>query len=479
MKIYEDKLKKRSGYEEGKAEAIDKATVTKALSYKNEFLKKFIAINPLQIDSRLGDSIYWVTRKYDGEFADIIYDSGQAVIVNRSGRVRRGIPCIDQAAAVLQKNGVKQAIIPAEIYVYNEKKKTRVNDLINALANEKKIGTLRLACYDILELDGKDYKPKDYGQTLEELGEILRGGELCHEVDWLTARSNGEVKEIFSRWVEQEGSEGLVVRSEMPFVWKIKPRHNVDAVVVGFTEGTGNARGQVRTLLLALMPEAGKYQIVTRVGGGMTVQQKQELFEYFSPRVMSSEFVDTDSNHVAFQMVEPDRVIEFSVNDVRWESPNGLIQNTLLEISEGVYRVADTVNGISFVAPVIERFRDDKRADAEDVRLLQVEDFSSFEPEDVVRLPVPKMQPSEMLFREVYRKKLGEKIMVLKFTGWKTNKEKTGEWPAYVLHTTNFSSDRLQRLQRDVEITDHYEQLISLREKAVAENVKKGWVKVE
>lgn len=479
MKIYKDKLKKRNGYWEGMSDAIDKASAAKAAAYKKDFLKKFIAISPQQIDKRLGDTMYWVTRKYDGEYANLFYENGQAVILNRSGRVRSGLPCIDEAIKVLQKYGIRQAVIPSELYVFDEKKKTRVNDLVNALADEKKIGTLRLACYDILEMDGKEYKPDNYGEVLEELDKILKSGKLIHPVDWTVAKNNSEVKKLFAQWVEKEASEGLVVRSEMPFVWKIKPRHNIDAVVIGFTEGTGDAKGQVRTMLLALMPEEGKYQVVTRVGGGMTEKQKRELFTYFSPRVMPSEFIETDSNHVAFRMVEPDKVIEFSVNDVRWESPDGLIENPLLEIVEGEYRLSDTVNGISFVAPIIERFRDDKTADAGDVRLSQIESISSFEPEELGKMPIPKLRNSEVLFREVYRKNIGEKVMVLKFTGWKTNKEKTGEWPAYVLHTTNFSSNRQQHLTRDVEITDDYDQLLELHNKAVESNVKKGWTKVE
>lgn len=479
MKINKDKLKKRNGYYEGKSDAIDKQAAAQAAAYKKDFLKKFIAISPQQIDSRLGDTVYWVTRKYDGEFADMFYDNGEAVIVNRSGRVRTGIPCIEEAAALLKKNGIKQAVIPAEIYVYDEKKKTRVNDLVNALTDEKKIGTLRLACYDILELNGKEYSPKNYGETLEELDRILKGGSLVHNVDWTVAKSNAEVKDTFRKWVEEEGSEGLVVRSEMPFVWKIKPRHNIDAVVVGFTEGTGDARGQVRTMLLALMPEDGKYQIVTKVGGGMTEKQKKELYEYFAPRVMESEYTDTDSNHVAFRMVEPDKVIEFSVNDVRWETPNGLIENPLLEIVEGRYRVADNVNGISFVAPIIERFRDDKQADAGDVRLSQVESISSFEPEDLEKLPIPVLRESEMLFRQVYRKDVGEKVMIKKFVGWKTNKEKSGEYPAYVFHMTDFSTGRAQRLQRDVSITSDRKQLDDLLKAALDENIKQGWKKVK
>ncbi len=69
--------------------------------------------------------------------------------------MRYGIPCIEEAQELLIKAGVKQAIIPAEIYVYDEKKRTRTNDLLKVLARESKIGTLRLAAFEFLELDGK------------------------------------------------------------------------------------------------------------------------------------------------------------------------------------------------------------------------------------------------------------------------------------------------------------------------------------
>lgn len=479
MKIFEDQLKKHNGYLEGKSDAIDSDSAVKATAYKKDFLKKFIAINPGQIDSRLGDTRYWVTRKYDGEYANLFYENGKAFIVNRSGRVRTGLPCTDEAAVVLKKNGIKQAIIPAEIYRYSDTKRTRVNDLIHALNHEEETASLRLACYDIMELNGQEFRPEDYGETLTTLDNRLKGGRLVHGVDWVVAKSNSEVKNWFTQWVEEENSEGLVVRSEMPFVWKIKPRHTLDAVIIGFTEGTGNARGQVRTMLLALMPEEGKYQLVTHVGGGMKEQTKRELHAYLTPRIMPSEFVDTDSNFVAFQMVEPDKVVEISVNDVRWETPNGYVQNAILQIVEGTYQWVETVHGISFVAPIIERFRDDKQADAGDVRLSQIENFASFEPEVVERVQPPKLRPSELLFREVYRKTLGKKIQVLKFTGWKTNKEMTGSWPKYVLHVTNFSSERKQRLQREVRITDDKEQLFELRDREREANVKKGWEKVE
>lgn len=478
MKIYADRLKSHNGYLEGGADAVDKETLAQAMEYKRDFLRRFVPIPPRQISSRLGEGLYWVTRKYDGEFADILYDGREAATINRSATVRSGIPCIDEAVAILRSKGISQAVIPAELYVHDPSRKTRVSDLLNALSDPGKLGTLRLACYDITQLDGKPFRAANYGETLEKLEELFGAGKLCHVVDWERVHTSVRIRELFRIWVEEEGSEGLVVRSEMPFVWKIKPRHNVDTVVVGFTEGTGNARGGVRTLLLAMMPAEGKYQIVTHAGGGMSIDTKRALYKYLLPRTMRSQYMDTDSNHVAFRMVEPDLVIEVSVNDVRWETPAGTVRNPVLEIVEGEYRLAETADGISFVAPVIERLRQDKRADASDTRLAQVEAFSSYEPTAPELIHRDKLRPSELLFREVYQKRVGSKIMVLKFTGWKTNKEGGGEWPAYVLHVTNFSSDRNDHLQREVNITDDYDQLFELLERAIDQNVRKGWVKV-
>jgi lauroyl/myristoyl acyltransferase len=62
---------------------------------------------------------------------------------------------------------------------------------------------------------------------------------------------------------------------------------------------------------------------------------------------------------------------------------------------------------------------------------------------------------------------------------WKTNKEKLPEYPAYVFHYTNFSSDRKEPLQREVCISDDHEQIMQMMASSIDENIKKGWVKLE
>jgi hypothetical protein len=62
-------------------------------------------------------------------------------------------------------------------------------------------------------------------------------------------------------------------------------------------------------------------------------------------------------------------------------------------------------------------------------------------------------------------------------TVWKTNKS-APEYPGFVFHYTNFSSDRKEPLQREVAISDDEGQIMELYKASLAENVKKGWVAV-
>jgi hypothetical protein len=63
--------------------------------------------------------------------------------------------------------------------------------------------------------------------------------------------------------------------------------------------------------------------------------------------VIDSDYIETDSNHVAFRMVKPETVIEISYNDVLFESGNTIITNPMLEISDGKYKLKSFNKGIA------------------------------------------------------------------------------------------------------------------------------------
>jgi len=476
MSIDASKMTATHGYREGSAEAADQNDAAKAIEYKRDVTRNYISLTPDQVDYRLGGTEFIVTRKYDGEMNVIFFDGTDAVIINRSGRIRAGLPCVEDAAAALKAAGVKQAVIPVELYLDETDGRTRVYQVMAALADQRQIGSLRLAAFDLLELDGEPYKAGSYAETHAKLTQLFTSAKLSGAVEARSCRSKPEVKDVYAEWVEKAGAEGLVVRTELPLVYKIKPRHTIDVVVVGYSEDTEGKSAQVRSLLLALMPAPGEYQIVGKTGNGFGEDVKRDLLAKLSQQTVESAYIEADSNHVAFHMVRPQMVIELMINDVLFDTLTGYIENTVLGFDNDRYDRLATVPGISVVYPIFQRVRDDKQGVYEDVRLSQIDSFAYVAPAAVAGQA--ETAKSELLRREVYVKEAGAKLMVLKFMAWKTNKP-APLYPAYVFHLTNFSSDRKDPLQRDVAVSDDEAQIMAIFDAAVADNVKKGWTQVE
>ena len=85
---------------------------------------------------------------------------------------------------------------------------------------------------------------------------------------------------------------------------------------------------------------------------------------------------------------------------------------------------------------------------------------------------------SKVISREVYVKESKGTNMVRKFVIWKTNKEATGEYPAYVYHYTDFSPGRKEMLKKEIKVSNSKKQIEEIFAAELAENVKKGWNKV-
>jgi hypothetical protein len=475
MTLDKSKLGNSKGYWEGPSEAVDGETSTLVSSYKRDVCKSYSSINPGQIQDRLSGTSFFVTRKYDGELAVLFWNGTECFAINTGGKVRMGIPCLEEAAKCLKAAGLKDAVIASELYADEEKKRSRVFDVLAALADKSLQESLCLAPFDIISIDGKPYRSLSYGDTHKKLGEIFSAGRQCKPVRCETAESKAQVTDIFSRWVEEEGGEGLVVRSELPIIYKVKPRYSIDTAVVGFSEGTGETKGQVRSLLLALMSEDGSFQIIGRCGNGLGDDLKKDLFPKLLALKAESKYIETDSNNVAFHMIKPEVVIELNINDVLFETSSGPIFNPRLELKNGEYRRTGSVPGVSVVFPIFERIREDKKANPLDVRLAQVNEIV-YNPYTEGASTVKEMAKSELLRREVYRKTLGAKLMVQKFLVWKTNKESSG-YPAYVLAYTNFSSDRAEPLQSELRVSGSEAQILRLLQDFLDKNIKKGWEK--
>lgn len=442
-----------------------------ATEYKRRVAGVFALVDGgKEIKAKLSGSDFCVTKKIDGVMAYAVVLGGKVMMSGTGGRDLSAVPCAKALAEAVKAYGAKSATVAAELYAPSNGARPRVYDVISALADPKKAENLRLAPFDLMELDGEPVKSAHYKETHAKLVSIFKD-EAVKPVEMRAASSDGEVEEIFNEWVVEGGAEGIVVRSELPIVWKVKPRHNVDAAVVGFTTGDFG----VRDLMFAVRHEDGRYQTFVATGNGLDGELKLSLAEKLSASAVESSFIQTDSRGIAFQMVKPELVFEVSFGDLLSEDSQGKPKfNPLLEFDGKSWKPCGRVPGVAAIFASIERARDDKGVDPADIRVSQLSDICPF----AERKSAAALPKSKLLKRRVFKKTSKDKVMLQKFVTWKTNKESDPRFPAYVFHYTDFSSGRKDPLKKDIRVAATESQIDAILEAFLAENVKKGWVEV-
>lgn len=476
------------GYRIGKADDLDSPDYLRVVRTRRRQLGQMtIAVDTESAKYRVPDSVYQISRKYDGEFSMLIYKDGEACILNPGKTVKAGAPFLDEAVRWFQRAGVKSALIGGEFYVQRtdeqkarDGKRTRVHDIVRIGRNPKtqdELDQLAFAAFNIYDLDGEDMS-MDYDGVLVKLSELFGKGKRVHPVDTVSGENVTALLKQYEDWVEKDGDEGVVARSVTAGVFKLKPRHNLDLAVVGFTESTDDREGMLHDMLLAIVRDDGSYQIVTRVGGGFTDEARRDILTKIQSRVVESDFHEVNSARVAYQMVEPGLVVEIACLDVVAMTSRGnpidkmvLAWNADEDRWEGLRRLPLA----SIISPQFIRFRDDKGANKDDVRLSQLTDIVLIPDVDRVAEEI-KLPVSEILKRAVATKTLRGANMVRKLVLWKTNKEDTSkDFPAYVLQLTDFSPNRKDPLQYDMRVSSSLEQMEGFFTDWETKYFKKGW----
>ncbi|MCC6510475.1 MAG: ATP-dependent DNA ligase [Pirellulaceae bacterium] len=461
---------------------VDPGLLPRVQDYKRQTASRMIPLDRREITKRIPTAEYHASRKVDGEFTVLVYRDGDVFTVNPGGTVRVGLPFMAEAEKLLRDAGIAHAVICGELCVeHADGRRERVHDVIRfarAPESQTDLDQLHFRCFDWLEIDGA--APTNYAEAWQRLQKIFEHGQRCRPVDTTLAKNASDVEKLFTSIVETDGAEGLVLRSETAGSFKIKPRYSLDAAVIGFTESTGDRVGMMHDLLLAVMRADGALHVLCRVGGGFTDDLRRELLADLKDRVVSSEYAEVNSDHVAYQMVEPRWVAEISCLDLVSQSTRGApIQRMTLDwdAAERRYRVIRRLPLVSVISPQFVRMRDDKRVSVDDVRIAQVADLVEVPmlDRDAHQMTLPS---SEVMAREVYSKQLKGETMVRKFVMWKTNKSDIGEeYPAYVIHYTDYSPNRATPLAREVRVSNSAEQIQQLWDDMKAENIKKGWEK--
>ena len=464
------------------AALADPALHLRTQDFRRQLSGRMIALERKHISERMPACDYFVSRKIDGEFTIIAIDGASACTVNPGGTVRIGLPVLDEACALLAKAGIKQALLAAELYVNRTDKRPRVHDVCRVArqpSSPAELQSLHLAVFDILELDGKP-APAGYGEVHKSIASIFKGGKLIHPVETVQAKTCADIEKLYEKWVEQDGAEGIVARSDAAGMFKIKPRCSLDVAVLGFTEGVDERLGMLHDLLVAVMRPEGSFHIVGRVGGGFTDDERRAFLSDLKDLAAESDYAEVNDG-VAYQMVRPEWVIEISCLDLITQTTRGATIDRMVldwDKSAAQYRAVRRLPLASPISPQFLRRRDDKQIHPVDLRLAQLADLVEvpMADRDAKQLALPK---SELLQREVFTKTLKGQQMVRKLLLWKTNKESEGgDYPAYVAYFTDFSPNRKTPLDRDIRVSNSKEQIEQLLAAMKAEYVVKGWAPV-
>ena len=211
----------------------------KAQEYRRNLGARMIALDKVTVKEKLPQCDAHVSRKIDGEFTLVLIDGKHCCSVNPGGVVRHGLPFMAEACELLSKSKHKQMLIAGELYVARTDRRPRVHDVSRVARqpeSQADLDSLSLAVFDILEIDGKP-APTRGNEVFKTIDGIFKSGKLIHPVESQKAKGLDDVMKWFEKWVDGEGAEGVVVRSDTAGLFKIKPRISIDVAVLGFTEG--------------------------------------------------------------------------------------------------------------------------------------------------------------------------------------------------------------------------------------------------
>jgi hypothetical protein len=462
------------------AALADPRLLQRVQDYRRQLSTRLTPLDAGEIKQRLGTADYHVSKKIDGEFNVLIFDQGEALLLNPGGTVRVGLPLLTEAAARLKQLGVQRSLVAGELhFVHPDSKRARVHDVSRAARQPESrddLPALHFAAFDLMEING-EAPPAAFDVVWKRLGELLSNGKNLDLVEALPAvRDPAEVERQFKKWVHK-GAEGAVVRSDAAGMFKIKPRHTIDAAVIGYTERTDDRQGLLHDLLLALMRPDGTFQVLGRVGGGFSLDERRNFLSDLKDMAANSDYAEVN-DQVAYQMVRPEWVIEISVLDLITQSTRGApINRMVLEWDSPAthWKVVRRMPLVGLISPQFIRRREDKTICVHDLRLQQVSDLVEVPliDRDARQFTLPR---STVLRRDVYTRVFKGQQMVRKLVLWETNKAReSDDFPAFVLHFTDFSPNRKTPLERDVRVSNSREQIAQLWDALVEENVKKGW----
>jgi DNA ligase-1 len=251
-------------------------------------------------------------------------------------------------------------ILPFQVTVQRKRK--------HDIENVRKRIPLRLYCFELLFLDGRDCTLAPYSQRRKKLEGTVANAENIAVSEIAIAKSPSQIESFVEKSVG-EGLEGIIakdlsapyVAGARKFAWiKLKKSYSgslsdtVDVAIVGFYYGKGKrAKFGFGGVLTAVFDSSGmKFKTVARVGSGFDEGQMAQFQEMLGKDVVPAKPANVDS------LLEPDE----------WVKPRYVIEVNADEITKSPVHTAarderaKEPTGLALRFPRFVRLRDDKVA---------------------------------------------------------------------------------------------------------------------
>jgi len=432
---------------------------SKIIEYHRKYASKYIPAE----GSRLAEIIpqcdeYYYSEKLDGILLITINDGKDIKFFNSSG-IKITLPILK---SVFPKDAI--GLWAGELYV-NGNKRSRPFLVSKSISNGN--DDLSYAIFDIVE----DVR-KSVTERIVAIDRFFPESGKIHKINLKKTNSRGQIITEFNQLVN-DGSEGMVIHTQQGFTYKVKPQMTLDCVILGYAMRENGS--QIRELLIGVALDDG-FMVIGKVGTGFSDLEREQLVSNLEPLVINSNIVEVAGNGLAFYWVKPEFVFAVKCLELLIDNSEGPISKQKVIFSdEKGYNQSGKITGVSLMSPVYEGIRMDKKADTISAGLSQITSRVEIR---VNESHLKQLNASEIINREVYIKEGKNGKSLRKFVSWKTNKEVTGLYPAYVLYYTDFSSGRKDPLQTEIYTAIDENELEVKFNDLIAENIKKGWVKI-
>ena len=447
---------------------MENATLIK--KYKNSVIRKYISISNDEIEA-IEKGSYWLSKKFDGQLWFYCKSNESSKIVNSNENDISNI--VKEIKKDLDKklSKSKNLILAGELYCYS-KKRERYGDTISRLGDNSNKEDLRLGIFDVVI---SDKLLSNFGDKYEFLKETLgeKQKEFTHVIQHKIIKYK-EIKKFFEDIVKKNGSEGLIVRNDS-VVYKIKKEETVDLLITGYT--LGNKANQIRSISLGVFLNNKE---IMHVGscGNIPTNLRKNLYKKLLKLKVNSNFQKIASNGSAYNFVKPEIVCEVKLLELQGDKSNDEpIRHLKFEYSNKSLNATGRARSVSVLNSNLVNIRSDKKANFDDCGLSQIIRISGIPKSEFKEVSSKDLPKSKIIKREIFKKESKKGIAIRKFLFWKSNKEKSSDYPSFLCYYLDYSEGRSDPIKRKLYPFEDEKLGLGHLKKLIDKNIKKSWEK--